>query len=116
QAVDLLVPARLRRRHQEHREGFSRNGETRRHRDGRELTGLRKDGTEFAIEVGLNPIQTREGLMVLSAIVDITERKRIGRLKDEFVSMVSHELRTPLTSISGALGLLMGNAAGQLPD
>ena len=44
-----------------------------------------------------------------------TERKRLERLKDEFVSTVSHELRTPLTSISGSLGLLMGNAAGNLP-
>ena len=44
-----------------------------------------------------------------------TERKRLERLKDEFVSTVSHELRTPLTSISGALGLLTGNAAGTLP-
>jgi signal transduction histidine kinase len=43
------------------------------------------------------------------------ERKRLERLKDEFVSTVSHELRTPLTSISGSLGLLMGNAAGNLP-
>jgi signal transduction histidine kinase len=52
----------------------------------------------------------------LVAIRDITERKRIERLKDEFVSMVSHELRTPLTSIVGALGLLVGKAAGGLPE
>jgi two-component system, chemotaxis family, CheB/CheR fusion protein len=52
----------------------------------------------------------------LAVIVDITERKRAERLKDEFVSTVSHELRTPLTSIVGALGLLTGNAAGELPE
>ncbi len=46
---------------------------------------------------------------------DITERKRMERMKDEFVSTVSHELRTPLTSISGALGLLAGGAIGELP-
>ncbi len=46
---------------------------------------------------------------------DVTERKRAERLKDEFVSTVSHELRTPLTSVAGALGLLVGNAAGELP-
>ena len=50
------------------------------------------------------------------ALVDISERKRTERLKDEFVSTVSHELRTPLTSITGSLGLLMGNAAGKLPE
>jgi signal transduction histidine kinase len=44
------------------------------------------------------------------------ERKRLDRLKDEFVSTVSHELRTPLTSIYASLGLLMGQAAGELPE
>jgi signal transduction histidine kinase len=52
---------------------------------------------------------------VLRAVRYAGERKRLERLKDEFVSTVSHELRTPLTSISGSLGLLMGNAAGKLP-
>jgi signal transduction histidine kinase len=52
---------------------------------------------------------------VLRALRYAIERKRLERLKDEFVSTVSHELRTPLTSISGSLGLLMGNAAGSLP-
>ena len=52
---------------------------------------------------------------LLRALRYATERKRLERLKDEFVSTVSHELRTPLTSISGSLGLLMGNAAGDLP-
>jgi signal transduction histidine kinase len=57
-------------------------------------------------------IETR-GL--LRALRYAGERKRLERLKDEFVSTVSHELRTPLTSIAGSLGLLMGNAAGSLP-
>jgi DNA-binding response OmpR family regulator/nitrogen-specific signal transduction histidine kinase len=52
---------------------------------------------------------------ILRALRYATERNRLERLKDEFVSTVSHELRTPLTSISGSLGLLMGNAAGDLP-
>jgi signal transduction histidine kinase len=51
----------------------------------------------------------------LRAVRYAIERNRLERLKDEFVSTVSHELRTPLTSISGSLGLLMGNAAGNLP-
>jgi signal transduction histidine kinase len=52
----------------------------------------------------------------LVAIRDITERRRIERLHDEFVSTVSHELRTPLTSIVGSLGLLVGKADGSLPE
>jgi signal transduction histidine kinase len=58
-------------------------------------------------------IETR-GL--LRALRYATERKRLERLKDEFVSTVSHELRTPLTSITGSLGLLMGNTAGILSE
>jgi PAS domain S-box-containing protein len=115
-SVDILVPLRLHGHHVRHRESFIRHPETRRMGAGRDLFGLRKDGTEFPVEVGLNPIQTSEGLLVLSEIIDISERKRLERLKDEFVSTVSHELRTPLTSISGSLGLLIGGAAGQLPD
>jgi PAS domain S-box-containing protein len=116
QSVDILVPARLRGQHVRHRDDFIRVPETRRMGAGRDLFGLRRDGTEFPVEVGLNPIQTSEGLLVLSVIVDISERKRLERLKDEFVSTVSHELRTPLTSISGSLGLLIGGATGKLPE
>src|SRR5262249_8106991 len=47
---------------------------------------------------------------------DVTEQKRIERMKDEFIATVSHELRTPVTSIAGPVGLLMGGAAGDLPD
>jgi signal transduction histidine kinase len=53
---------------------------------------------------------------LLRALRYATERKRLERLKDEFVSTVSHELRTPLTSIAGSLGLLMGKAAGELSE
>jgi len=53
---------------------------------------------------------------LLRAMRYAAERNRLEGLKDEFVSTVSHELRTPLTSISGSLGLLIGNAAGNLPD
>lgn len=54
--------------------------------------------------------------LIWSIIEDISERKRIERMKNEFISTVSHELRTPLTSISGSLGLVTGGAAGALPE
>jgi PAS domain S-box-containing protein len=116
QSVDMLVPMRLRGGHMRHRDGFTLSPESRRMGANRDLFGLRKDASEFPVEVGLNPIQTSEGLLVLGVVVDISERKRLERLKDDFVSTVSHELRTPLTSISGSLGLLIGGAAGTLPD
>jgi PAS domain S-box-containing protein len=114
QTVDILVPASLRARHAQHRSQFAANPQIRLATN-RELTGRRKDGTEFPVELGLNPIRTNEGILVVGAIVDTSERLRIERLKDELVATVSHELRTPLTSIAGALGLLVGNASGTLP-
>jgi PAS domain S-box-containing protein len=115
QSVDMLLPPRLRGKHPRQREAFAAHPGPRAIA-GRDLWAMRKDGTEFPVEVGLNPIHTRGGMLVLSVVIDLTERKRHERLKDEFVAMVSHELRTPLTSIAGSLGLLVASAAGKLPD
>jgi len=114
--VDMLVPVRLRLPQATHRNAFNLRPETRSVEARSELSGLRKDGSEFPAEVLLNPIEVDGSLLVLGVVVDISERKRIERLKDEFVATVSHELRTPLTSIVGALALLTGNAAGKLSE
>jgi PAS domain S-box-containing protein len=113
-AVEILVPTRLFAQYAEHRLGYAVHPEPRSLTD-RSLRGLRKNGTEFPVEVRLNPVQTINGMLVLGIVSDITERLRTDRVKDEFVTTVSHELRTPLTSIAGALGLLVGNAGGTLP-
>ncbi len=75
QTVELLVPERFRTRHSDFRTNFFANSEVRPMGGGRDLYGRRKDGSEFPVEIGLNPIEIEEGLMVLSAIVDITERR-----------------------------------------
>ena len=116
QSVDILVPAGHRDQHVDRRTDFMLNPASRRMGSGRDLFGLRKDGSELAVEVALNPITTGNGVLVLCVIADISERKRAELRKDEFVTTVSHELRTPLTSLAGSLGLLAGSAAGKLPE
>ena len=74
-------------------------------------------GKRYPVRLNGVLIEDREGRKLIWTIIeDISESKKIERLKQEFVSTVSHELRTPLTSITGALGLVQGGAFGQLPN
>lgn len=81
-----------------------------------ETVHRRKNGDDYPVEVTLQLVKTGNARVFIAMLRDITERKKIERMKNEFVSTVSHELRTPLTSIMGSLGLLRGGAVGILPD
>jgi PAS domain S-box-containing protein len=75
------------------------------------------DGTEFPVDITLQIVRRPgEDSLFVWISRDATERKKIDRIKNEFVSTVSHELRTPLTSIRGSLGLIVGGAAGELTE
>lgn len=77
QSVEMLLPLRFRGHHPGLRQTYFAGPQSRPMGVGRDLFGMRKDGREFPIEIGLNPIETEEGTMVLSAIVDISERKHL---------------------------------------
>ncbi|WP_134740035.1 response regulator [Nocardioides sp. 503] len=77
---------------------------------------VRADGSTFAVEITASPLV--EDSADRGAVVtfrDITQRREVERMKNEFLSVVSHELRTPLTSIRGSLGLLDSGRLGELP-
>jgi PAS domain S-box-containing protein len=77
--VEMLIPERLRDRHPDYVKGFKAEQLARPMGLGRDLFGLRKDGSEFPVEIGLSPVETGEGLLILSAIADISERIRVDR-------------------------------------
>lgn len=81
----------------------------------RELEGRRSNGESFPAEVAVSRISHQGQARFIVVIRDISERKRIDRMKNEFVATVSHELRTPLTAIAGSLGLINGGVLGEVP-
>lgn len=83
----------------------------------RDWTYVHKDGHHIPVSLVVSVMYDDSGAVIgyVGIAEDATERKRVERMKSEFVSTVSHELRTPLTSISGALGLIAGGAVGEIP-
>ncbi|MUI15544.1 PAS domain S-box protein [Massilia dura] len=126
QLLEVLIPERYRAAHVDQRVAYALAPTQRPMGVGRALYGLRQNGTEFPIEISLSPLATEEGTLVMSAIRDISERKRIEHAlqeknaeladaslaKDRFLSSMSHELRTPLNAIIGFTGTLLMQLPG----
>ncbi|WP_375791681.1 ATP-binding protein [Glaciimonas immobilis] len=76
---------------------------------------LDRENNEFPVEITISLVDDRDNYFFSAFLHDISDRKQIERMKNDFISTVSHELRTPLTSIRGSIGLLVGGVAGELP-
>lgn len=114
--VKVLMPQSMHAAHDAGHRRFTTTGERKLvGRGSVEVPALRKDGSEFVMQLSLTELTLETQRFIVGIMRDVTERKAAERLKDEFISVVSHELRTPLTSISGSLGLMAAGAGGELP-
>lgn len=82
----------------------------------RSLEGIRKDKTQFPLEMAVSEVRLHRSHLFTAMVRDITERKEVERMKDEFISTVNHELRTPLTSISGGVSLINHKIRELMPE
>ena len=135
--VEVLLPARFREGHVGHRTRYHAEPKIRTMGTGLEFFAIRKDGTEFPVEISLSPLKTDDGVFAMSAIRDITERTQLeeelrqknnaleeqnrrvegaNRLKSEFLANMSHELRTPLNGIIGFAEIMHDGRVGPVSD
>jgi PAS domain S-box-containing protein len=123
QKIETLVPDRLRDCHPGYRDTYFADPRVRSMGAGLELSARRKDGTEFAAEISLSPMESEDDLLVTAAIRDVTDRQQqnrrvqeASRMKSEFLANMSHELRTPLNAIIGFAKLMHSGTVGPVPE
>jgi PAS domain S-box-containing protein len=129
QSIETLVPSRLREAHVKDRIRYVAAPATRPMAAGKNLTGCKKDGSEFPVEISLSPVQTSGGLLVMSVVRDVTERKAAERREltmlralatiGESAAILAHEIKNPVTAVNAALksvGARLGLADREILD
>jgi PAS domain S-box-containing protein len=122
QVLEQLVPDRHRASHVARRDGYAANPSPRPMGKGKDLTGVRKDGIEIPIEIGLSAITTPSGRLSFAIVIDITDRKRTelklretnGQL-EEFTHVASHDLRSPIRGIATLISFIQEDYGNDAP-
>ena len=112
--IKILMPEAIAMRHDGYLEAYRRTGEKSIIGATRELEGRRKDGSTFPMELSVSRVDLGDTHVFTGIVRDITERKQIDVMKNQFVSTVNHELRTPLTSIQASLGILQKKVSAKI--
>jgi len=112
--VKMLMPEPYHKEHDGYIKSYLGTGVEKIIGSTRKVTGLKKNGEEFPIELSVSVIRYLDNIEFVGVVRDATSKTQIEKMKKEFISTVSHEMRTPLTSIRGSLGLIIGGAFGQV--
>ncbi len=124
ESVDILLPERLRTSHERHRSSYAKDPHARPMGVGMELFARRKDGTEFPVEISLSPLETKEGVLISSIIVDTSERKKMEkqiRLSQrmeaigELAGGVAHDFNNLLAIILGCADIVLDSLPPEHP-
>lgn len=114
--VKMLMPEPYHSEHDGYLDNYKRTYEKKIIGIGREVVGQKKDGSTFPLFLAVTQIDSEQESIFVGVVRDLSEQKRLEKMKNEFVSTVSHELRTPLTAIQGSLALIKSGVMGELNE